>query len=90
MQGRNDFRLGFHSSVTLSPMSLVNALPVLAQEITWCPKPQACQRKNIVGITRRIKFFSILFEVVKNSIVPLTTWVVFCFKELVRATLSHY
>lgn len=73
---------GYIPPVTLSPMSLVNALLVLAQEIARCPKPQACQRKNTAGITRRIKVLSLLFEVVKDSTVPLPPSAVLCFNEL--------
>lgn len=72
----------FIPPVTLSPMSLVNALLVLAQEIGRCSKPQACQRKNTAGITRRIKVLSILFEVVKDSTVPLPPSAVLCFNEM--------
>jgi len=73
---------GFVTPVTLSPMCLVNALLVLAQEMSRCTKPQACQRKNTAGITRRIKVLSILFEVMKDSTVPLPPSAVLCFNEL--------
>eukprot|EP00252_Welwitschia_mirabilis_P006663 TRINITY_DN17551_c0_g1_i1.p1 TRINITY_DN17551_c0_g1~~TRINITY_DN17551_c0_g1_i1.p1 ORF type:complete len:695 (+),score=39.47 TRINITY_DN17551_c0_g1_i1:84-2168(+) len=75
-------RFGLVSPVTLSPLSLVNALLVLSQEIARCPKPRFCQRKNAAVITRRVKVLSLLFEVIRDSSQPLPPSAVLCFTEL--------